>query len=489
MVLLCGAPVLAADGEVLELSVAQAVALALDRSPELAVARLEPEVLETFALEEQALFDPLLTLVVGHEEEIGRDMSASGMVFDFRNEDFIGEALLTAPLASGTTLELGATSEIVDESRFDQQLVEARLGATVRQALLRGGSHSANLGRVKAARHDAVAARWQAEALAEALALTVEHLCWDVALARARIAALEESLARAEALRVRIEEGIASGAIARTELVAGESEVALRKQDLASTRAELDLAQRLLAGQLDLFEPGRGNPEIHISNALVASEEPPGDVDASVATALSRRPDLAEARERAARGEVEVARTKRDLQPKVDLWVEGSIVGYGHDHTEAWSDVDGDHWLFRAGIAFEEYLGRRDSRADHRRELLRRSQAVETVHGLERLVEAEVRAAHAVARRLGESVTAIGVTRELDLAKLAVEEERFDLRRASSFQVARAQRDLVRRRLDEVTAIAEQRKALAELYRAEGRLLERHGVTVEPEAEAKEPQP
>jgi outer membrane protein TolC len=129
------------------------------------------------------------------------------------------------------------------------------------------------------------------------------------------------------------------------------------------------------------------------------------------------------------------------------------------------------------GVSAEYPAGNHEARGRYQRALLTRRAADESVKNLEHIVQEEVRTAYLEAIRAREQITASAATRRLDEEKLRVEMERFMLGRATSFQVARAQRDLAKSRVAEVRAAAEYQKALAELYRADGSLLERRGVS------------
>jgi outer membrane protein len=61
---------------------------------------------------------------------------------------------------------------------------------------------------------------------------------------------------------------------------------------------------------------------------------------------------------------------------------------------------------------------------------------------------------------------------------LKAEKERFDVGSSTALQVAQAQRDLLASRISEVEAVVGYRIALIGLYRAEGSLLERRGVSI-----------
>jgi outer membrane protein TolC len=465
-----------ARASTITLSVEQAVRRAHDIRPERAALGAEEQVFETLALEERALYDPLLSVTVGRERVVGRDLSSSGNLFDYETDDLVGEIWLTQPLPIGPTLTIGAASEVVDASADRQQLVEARLAASLRQPLLRGSRPRANLGRASAARHEARAAAHTARSGAAELAALVAQVGWDLVLAREQIAVLEAGEEQARALLRNVAERVESGLVARDQLVAAESEIALRHQASLEGRLLFDTSLATLAGYL--ARPGAGERllDVVVVDALTAPAAVTEPVDVLVAQALRDRPEIAAARALVARAEVEVQRTRHGLLPRLDLVAEAAAVGYGTAAHHAWGDVDGDYWRVFTGVSFEHAVVGRDGRADARRESVRRQQALGTLAGLERTVEAEVRTAHAWVVRSAEVIAAVARTRALDEAKLDVELVHFDLGQASSFQVARAQRDLVERRLDELEAIAEGHKALVELERATGQVLARMGL-------------
>jgi len=59
---------------------------------------------------------------------------------------------------------------------------------------------------------------------------------------------------------------------------------------------------------------------------------------------------------------------------------------------------------------------------------------------------------------------------------LTAEQEKFRVGTSTTLQVAQAWRDVLASQINEVQAVINQRKALIELYRLEGTLLERRGI-------------
>ena len=92
------------------------------------------------------------------------------------------------------------------------------------------------------------------------------------------------------------------------------------------------------------------------------------------------------------------------------------------------------------------------------------------------MIEVDVRTAHLEIARSQEQVVATAATRKLQEEKVRVETEKFRLGKSTSLLVAQAQRDLVSSQIDEVQAVVNYLKALVEIYRQEGSLLERRGI-------------
>jgi outer membrane protein TolC len=98
------------------------------------------------------------------------------------------------------------------------------------------------------------------------------------------------------------------------------------------------------------------------------------------------------------------------------------------------------------------------------------------VSNLEQIVESDVRTAYTEVQRAGEQVTATAASRKLQEAKLKSEAEKFRVGQSTTFLVAQAQRDLLSSQIDEVDAVVTYRKALVEIFRLEGSLLQRRGI-------------
>jgi outer membrane protein TolC len=108
---------------------------------------------------------------------------------------------------------------------------------------------------------------------------------------------------------------------------------------------------------------------------------------------------------------------------------------------------------------------------------LTREQAQKALKNLSQLVEVDVRTAYIEVNRTKQQIAASSVTRMFDEEKLRTETEKLRVGKSTSFLVAQAQRDLLVSRIAEVRALANYLKALIDLYRQDGSLLERRGIS------------
>jgi outer membrane protein TolC len=95
------------------------------------------------------------------------------------------------------------------------------------------------------------------------------------------------------------------------------------------------------------------------------------------------------------------------------------------------------------------------------------------------LIEVEVRTAYIQVTTAREQIQASRAARNLQEEKLRIETEKLRVGRSTAFLASQAQRDLLSSQIIEISAVADYLKALIELYRLEGSLLERRGITAQ----------
>ena len=123
-------------------------------------------------------------------------------------------------------------------------------------------------------------------------------------------------------------------------------------------------------------------------------------------------------------------------------------------------------------------MGNRAARARNQRALLAREEAALALDNLAQLAEVDVRTAYVAVSTAREQIEATAATRALKEEALRAETEKFGVGKSTAFQVAQAQRDAVAGRISEVQAVVDYLRAVVELHRLDGSLLERRGIVV-----------
>jgi outer membrane protein TolC len=456
----------------LEITVEEAVLSALQNNRSLRVERLNPEIARTFAEQELAAFDPVLS----GDISAGRERAESRSGSESRDSTAGGGVALSEHLPTGTDIETGAsTNRTWGTSGPDQQAT--RVGVSVTQALLQGAGVAVNLADLRQARLDSLLSEYEFRGFVEALVAEVETTYWDYVLALRQAAIVEESLRLAEQQIEETRQRIRVGVLGETELAAAEAEVALRRESLINARSdEESLRTRFLRLVYPQVTAATVEGVIPLSSPT-APPVPLEPLENHLAVALDMRPDLHQAKTLVERGELEIVKTKNGLLPRMDLFVSLGKTGYAHSFADSVRDIGGDGYDVSLGLTFERSVFNRDSRARHERALLTQRQQLESLANLRDLARQDVALAYIEVNRANQQVAATESTRRLQEEKLRAETVKFRVGKSTALLVAQAQRDLLASQVAEVRAVITHLKVRTNLYLMEGSLLERRGLS------------
>jgi outer membrane protein len=461
----------------LQLSIEQAVMLALENNRGLRIEQYRPLIAGTFEELERAVYDPVLRADLAASQSRRRQSEfATGTLVDVETEQQSGSVGINQRLPTGTQIG-GSVSHRREDSDRAGELHVPRVGVTLSQAILRGRNREANLAGIRQAQLQTRISQYELRGFIESLVADIERTFWSYALAQREIEIFQSSVELAEQQLREVERRIEVGAVAPTERVAGQAELAQRRENLIN--AQSLLAQNRLRLLRLLNIPGQRpwdrtlQPQVQIIMPELALDP----VEQHVELALVMRPEISEAQLRLEQGRLDVIQTRDGLLPQLDLFLTLGKTGYASTFGDAWSELTSSNaYDLSASLAFEHPLGNRAARADYRRATLTREQLSQSILNLQELVELDVRSAYLELLRTREQVTATGATRALREETLRVEAARFQVGTSTAFIVAQAQRDLLESQIAEVRSVVNHRRALIELYRLEGSLLQRRGL-------------
>jgi len=462
----------------LELSVEQAIMLSLRNNRDLQVRQIGPVVAGTFEQIERGEFDPELFFDVEYFDERASETSRStGTQFGVEGSDTNAVAGVRQTLPTGTTVEATVGQDRSVSNRTPDQN-RARLGLSITQSLLQGFGPAVNLASVRQAELDAVASVYELRGFTEALLAETETAYWNYVLAKKEIEIFERSLEVARRQLKEVELRIEVGILPEVEAAAARAEVARREQALINARSLLEERRLRL---LRLINPG---PEGRLDYQVIATTEPAieplpiTDLPDRLELAQHMRPDLNEALLRVEQNRLETIVTRNGLLPKLDLFVALGQTGFADSFSGSFRALDENTYDFTVGVRLSRYIGNRASGARDLAARASRRQSEEAVANMKQIVRLDVMLAINEVERTRQQIFASRTTRILEEETVKAEEERFDVGASTALLVVQAQRDLLVSRIAEVRSVINYRIALIGLYRAEGSLLERRGVTL-----------
>jgi outer membrane protein len=462
----------------LEIDVEKAILLTMENNRSLIVEKMNPEISRTFEEEELAVFDPLLDAEVSNSRAVSDRLTRAISRSESSTLDSItGLISLNKLFPTGTSVGLQGSTNYVDSSLYSDTFTSTRLGVSVTQALLQGMDIRANLARVHQARIEALISEYELRGFMEVLLEEVESKFWDYALAQRQIEIYTNSLNLAEKQMDEVQERINIGQLAETELAAAQAEVALRRENLINARSDLAKERLDLLRLLNPSENVNWNRDIILEYETSLPSIELEDVEQHVQVAMKMRPELNQARLQIQQGELEVIKTKNGLLPKMDFFIAFGRTGYADTFNRSANNIFGDNYDVTGGLIFEYPPISRGARARHSRAIINRQQLLEALKNLNQLVQVDVRSAYIEATRAREQIAATAATRNFQEEKLRTETEKFRVGKSTSLLVAQAQRDLLASQIAEIQAFANYLKALVALYRMEGSLLQRRGIS------------
>lgn len=489
-VLVAAAP--PASGESLELTLDAAIRLALEHNPTLEVARYGPRIADTFPPEARAAFDPRLDGSAYWQDSTSQLSAVQQFTFrpdgdggdeppgtipDLERRGLGAEASLRTRFTTGTELSLGAAVDR-DETNFTPREYEGSWTLRLVQPLLEDAWREVNLVEVRQAENRAVQSRWELRRTVLELVEQVERTYWELVLARQVVDIRRFGLRLAEEQLELNRDLVDTGRAVRSDLLSAEAERASRRADLEQALGRVRVLEVALRR---LLLPVGGEPDL----VPVPVDRPVAtpvvlDPTASVDTALQRRPELAAERIEIANRVLDVRAREDALEPELDL-----IASYGR--TSLGPDLSGgtEHLLddspydtVRIGVQLGLPLTRRGEAARWERARLDRDRAEAALEDLALRVAEQVRAAAVEVQAQWPRVAA---TRDAVTAReeeLRIEQDRYEVGMARHLDVLLVQRLLIEARVEAATSRVRYRQALASLYRAEGTLLDRRGITV-----------
>ena len=462
----------------LNLSIEQAVLMALESNLSLKVQRFQPQITMTFEELEAARFDTTLSADISANFDSQPQLATTiDGELELKTDNYTTSLGVERQFSTGTTLS-GEVSSRNNRSNRSADSDQLRVGLTLTQALLKGLGSEVNLAGIQQAQLDTQISRYELQGFAESLVGDIEQRYWEYVLALQQEHIFEQALDVAKQQRDVVLTRIKVGLLAETESPSAEAEVARRYRGLVEARFAKEKLRLQLIGHITIGTKQNWQTIVIPTTKIVELDYSSESIAEHLALAEQLRPELKEAELRERRGDLEIVQTRNALLPKLDFFLNLGKSGYSDSFSDASRNINQDSYDASLGLNFQMPIGNRAAESNNRRAQLSLKQTQASLKNLLHLVQLDVRVAYSELQLVQQKIDAATITRRLHMETLRAENEKFKVGRSTTIDVALAQRDLLQAQLDEMDARIEQKKAAIRLYQLEGSLLKRRGVTL-----------
>jgi outer membrane protein TolC len=216
--------------------------------------------------------------------------------------------------------------------------------------------------------------------------------------------------------------------------------------------------------------------------------EPSGSLDAerqffnlqdSWSKGLTQRPDFLQAKLDVERQGFQVKINRNELYPQVDLKLGGGYAGSTREFSGVLGDIaNRDQPFYYFGGQLTYPLGNRTARNTYKSSKATLEVIQLTLKKMEQAIMVQIDNAIKLAQANFERVAATRKAREYAEAALTAEQKKLENGKSTSFVVLQLQRNLTSARSDELNALVQFKRSLAQVAQAEGTTLERHHIDV-----------
>jgi outer membrane protein len=483
------------------LSLEEAIRLALENNLDIARVRYEPQIAQFALSDVSAYYEPTLNFDARHSSEsrAGTFDPTIGLIPGSSTETDaaalgVGGILPLTGLRYGLSGTYSHNFGTAAGAPID--IYRSTAGITLRQPLLRDLWIDANRLNVKLARKDIKISEYAVMAVIMDVVNKVQQTYYDLIAAQDDVRARELSLTLAQRLLDENRKKIKIGVMAPLDEKQAESEAALREAELIQATGTVNTTENILKNLISNNYQQWYAVRIEPTEKLVAVPQA-FDLQESWINGLTLRPDYNQLKERLERQGIIVGYRFNQMFPILDL-----VGSYGRSGSDSLRFVRPDTNLppvavgpsysrtleqikdesnpsYSYGVVLQVPLTFRQERSRHKEAKAFEEQAKLDVQIKHEQILVGIHDAIRSAHTAFERVRATRAGREFAQVALDAAQKRLDNGKATSFEVLRLQRDLTDARSQEIDAISDYNKSLAELWTREGLILKKNRVQVE----------
>ena len=480
----------AAAGQMVNLTLDDATARALERNLDIAVERLNPQTFDLNIARIRAAYKPIASSTIGQLSRVQPPTSTlnGGTIVDNTTTTYNSGLSQQVPWGGGAVaFQFNNNKQITSNNLVNYNpAFNNNFNLTLTQPLLRGFRIDNNRQQLVVTALNRDASEIQLRGTIATTLANVRNAYWELVFSIQALEVARGSLDLATKLVTDNRARVEVGALAPLDVVQAQAEEATRLQALAQADAqqrtsELALKRLIVSGTDDPLWNAEINP---IDRPTFLPE--PLDVQAAVRNALDNRTDLQVARKTIDSNDVTLRYMRNLTLPELDLTamyganglggtqfrrtgtgVTSQIVGtVPGGYADAWRTLTGRNYpTWNMALNFSYPIGASAQEAQLARAKVQLNQSAAQLRSLELQVATDVTNAALQVQSGLTRYQAATVARSLAQQRLDAEQSRFDVGLSTNFLVVQAQRDLATAQNTELRALLDYRKALVEYER------------------------
>lgn len=478
-------------GEKMELTLNQAIALALRNTLDLDVASQQYEEAKFSLFSARGIFDPSLAASLsasGYKSKVFQSFQAAESRTQKANVGISGLTDWGLTYAAGWNnqrQDAPITSTVPGYQQVNP-VYTSGVYANVTQPLLQNFGRDVTNRLVVRSRIARDQAAWTFVSTVETTVQSVENAYWDLLYAIADLRAKHEALDRARDINRITGIKIDVGALAPIEIVQTEVTIAQREQAIILAEGAIGDAQDRLGRLLSVKGlPDWNRPIVPVDHPGSLDFRP--DLEKGIRTALELRPEVKQAVVDIESKKVEAVYQRNQVRPQLNLVASAGATGAGAQIGELGINyvdalynlrsVDYPNWS--VGLNFAVPIGNRAARGSAARAWVDLDLSRTNLALLKQNLQVEVRSAARNIDTASRSVAAAKKARELAERNLDAERKKFDNGMTTAFQVAQVQNDLTTAITQELQAILGYQRSVTSWHKATGDLLDVKNIAIE----------
>jgi len=487
-------------------SLADCIALAIQNNTNLQIQRLGPVSATAQVRSARSIFDPKLysNVVRDRYQTPAVTFLNAGASPTYFTQDLIANVGLRKTLLSGGQIQLEWDNKkygtVPSLANPIVPQYTTSLGLTLTQPLLRDFGWKYALLMVEIAQNTEQAAYFQYEASISNLVAQVEAAYWALVLAIENVRVQEEGVNLGLEVQRQNEGKFNVGALAHTAVLEAQADVARREALLIRARNAEDIARDNLRALINYRQPNSSTLLMIEPHDQPTAAPYPANLEASLQTALEKRPELTAARLGVYGSGLQRKVAENQLLPRLNfvgqlglnglagtdqqVVFNGTVVpvnpiatgGYG---TALGQLPDGRFYNYSAGATIEIPIDNAQAKANYATANINLDQSRLSLQQLQESVTLEIKTAVTNIHSDLKSIQATRLARELEEENVRNQQARYNVGLATTKDLLDFQDRLTVAQFNEIQAVTQYNTDLAELHRVEGTLLSARNILLE----------